>query len=77
MKTVNVAHVADAHRTYPQWNNITAELTDRFKDFHEDLKNHGYEIKACNIAVKDKKMFWILLCENGWYGLEHYATLID
>lgn len=78
MKTANVVHVQGAHKTYPQMDIITDELTERFKDFHIDLRNRGYEIKACNIAMKGKKMFWILLDENGWwYKLEHYATLND
>ena len=77
MKTTNVAHVKGAHETYPQWDEVTPERTERFKEFHAELRTLGYEIKACNIAVKDKQMFWILLASDGGYELEHYATLID
>ena len=77
MKTTNVKHVNGAHKTYQQWHEITAELTEKFKEFHADLRNRGYEIKACNIAMKDKEMFWILLRFDGWYELEHYATLLN
>jgi hypothetical protein len=77
MKTTNVVYVKGANKTYPQWHNINAELTEKFHIFHAELRSLGYEIKACNIAVKNNEMFWILLCENGWYELEHYATILN
>ena len=77
MKNTNSEYVRGAHKTYPQWDEITTERTERFKEFHADLRNQGYEIKAANIAVKDKKMFWILLNDDGGYYLEHYANLLD
>lgn len=78
MKIANVKYVKGSHRNYPQWDIITAELTQRFYDFHAELRSLGYEIKACNIACKDRELFWILLDDNQFsYKLEHYATLID
>ena len=78
MRDANVKYVKGAHKNYPQWHEITSELTEKFQEeFHPDLRNKGYEIKACNIAAKDKDLFWILLRFDGWYELEHYATLLD
>ena len=77
MKTTNIVFVDGAHKNYPQWDMIGSNLTEKFKDFHIDLRSQGYEIKACNIAVKNNEVFWILLDDGGWwYRLEHYANLI-
>ena len=77
MREAKMSFVKGAHKNYPRCDMITSELTDKFREFHADLRNHGYEIKACNIAMKDKELFWILLRFDGWYELEHYATLLD
>lgn len=73
----NITYIKNANKAYPQWHNITAELTEQFKNFHKDLRNNGYNIKACNIAEKDGKLFWILLDENKKdYKLEQYGYYV-
>ena len=76
MRTAIIKYVKGARKTYPQWHNITDELTDKFQNFHTDLRSNGYAIKSSNIAEKDGELFWILLNKDGWYNLEHYATII-
>ena len=63
----NMKYVEGANKTYPQWNDEypdAKELMDKFKRFHEILRNEGYNIKAANVAEKDNKFFWILLADD-------------
>jgi hypothetical protein len=74
---MKIKYIKNANKTYPQWHNITVEITEIFKKFHKVLRADGYNIKSCNIAEKDKKLFWILLTENGKdFKLEQYGTIL-
>ena len=71
----DIKYIKNANKTYPQWHEITVELTEKFKNFHKDLLRNGYNIKACNVAEKDNKLFWILLDNNVDYKLEQYGYI--
>ena len=72
----NIQYIQNANKTYPQWNDITLEMAEKFKGFHQILRTDGYNIKGCNIAEKDGKLFWILLDETKEnFKLEQYGFL--
>lgn len=76
MKYGNIQYIKNANKTYPQWHDITTEITEKFKGFHQILRADGYNIKACNVAEKEGKLFWILLDENKEnFKLEQYGFI--
>lgn len=74
---MKIKYIDNANKTYPQWNNVTSEITEKFKNFHNLLLADGYNIKSCNVAEKDNKLFWILLDENKEdCRLEQYGIIV-
>ena len=74
MRLEKIIYIKGAHKKYPQWDSITEEKQNRIKEYHQELIGNGYVIKAANIALKDKKLFWILEGSTGFF-LEPYAVL--
>ena len=61
-----VKYIENANKTYPQWSmKITEAIMNKFKCFHEILRNNGYRISCANVAEKENKYFWILLSADG------------
>lgn len=74
---MKIKYIKNANKTYPQWNDITLEMTEKFKNFHKLLCESGYDIKACNIVEKDNKLFWILIDkDNKNFKLEQYGVIV-
>lgn len=69
----SVEYIKNGRRRYPDFE-ITEDIQKQMIAYHEKLKKEGYEIKACNIAVKDNKFFWILY-DKGNICLEQYGII--
>lgn len=69
-----ISYIKGARKKYPQWDSITVEKQNRFKEYHKKLIKSGFIIKAANIALKDGKLFWILEEDTDFF-LEQYAVL--
>lgn len=76
MYTPNICYIEGAAKTYPLWDSIDSNVEKRIKEYHSDLLENGYDIKATNIAQKGKDLYWILFDSEKCY-LERYGELIE
>lgn len=74
---MDIKYIENANTTYPQWNiKVTEAIMEKFKRFHKELRDNGYNIRCANVVEKDNKFFWILLAEdNENFKLEQYGYI--
>lgn len=75
MAKTRIDFIPGAHKTYPLFEQINADMMRDFKWFHKELREKGYNIRCANIAEKNGNLYWILVNGSGDYELEHYGTL--
>ena len=41
MTFANIHYIKNAHKTYPQWQDITLEIQEKMKEYHKKLLKEG------------------------------------
>lgn len=73
MKEEKIEYLNGAPKTYPMWNEITAEIAEIVDNFANQLREEGYTIHSCNIVEKNNILSWIVWDKDMNFSLIPYA----